>query len=219
MVVNKRPTVQSAVQGATKDSPTKIIPRTAINHPTLRSVFRQPSDFGGTVPTTKTMQSKARHPTLRSPDGCFRIQMVSGSIRLPSPDTQTQSISRINEKESKKMSHILKAMLFAAVLLLPLTPSSRPQEAQNAPACAMVRQALTAYQQIKVGSTRADVERYFIRDGGAQFRQNTRYVYRQCSYLHLDVDFEEKGEAGTSLSPEDKVARVSKLYVDYAAKD
>ena len=117
------------------------------------------------------------------------------------------------------MSHILKSIFLAAFLLLPLLASSRAPTTQDANACSVVQQALVASREIKAGATRADVERHFVRDGGVQFRQTTRYVYRQCPYLRLDVDFDVTRGAAASFSPEDKVVKVSKLYVDYSTKD
>ena len=117
------------------------------------------------------------------------------------------------------MRHILKSLSLGVFLLVPVMTSPLAPKGRDATACGVIQEALIASQQIKTGTARADVERRFIRDGGAQFRSATRYVYRRCSYLHLDVDFEMIGAAGISPSPEDKVVKVSKLYVDYSAKD
>ena len=86
-------------------------------------------------------------------------------------------------------------------------------------ACDIVGQALTDSQQIKTGNVRGEVERYFERDGGAQFPNSTKYVYKKCRYLHIDVEFESKAVPGHLFSPGDVVVRTSKLYVDYSAKD
>lgn len=86
-------------------------------------------------------------------------------------------------------------------------------------ACDMVAHALTDSQQIKPGNVRGEVEKTFTRDGGAQFPNSTRYVYKKCRYLHIDVEFELKAVPGQLFSADDVVAKTSKLYVDYSAKD
>ena len=72
---------------------------------------------------------------------------------------------------------------------------------------------------ITAGVARREVEKYFERDGGAQFPTSTSYVYIACHYLHLDVEFETKGLPGRLFSPDDVVVKASKLYVDYSSKD
>ncbi len=110
--------------------------------------------------------------------------------------------------------------MFAMICILasPLEAGIRYDRPQDS-SCAVIQQALTDYQRIKVGITRGEVEKYFAQDGGAQFPSSTRYVYPRCHYLHLDLGFEAKGPADRLFSPDDTVTKTSKLYVDYSAKD
>lgn len=84
--------------------------------------------------------------------------------------------------------------------------------------CAMVQQALSAAQQLKIGMTRREVEKYFERDGGLQFPDTTHHVYPRCNLIKLDVDY-TSATADHPFSPDDKVAKVSKPFLAYPARD
>ncbi|MDQ6664399.1 MAG: hypothetical protein M3Z23_08395 [Acidobacteriota bacterium] len=74
----------------------------------------------------------------------------------------------------------------------------------------MVGQALTAYQAVKSGITRKDVEKNFKSDGGIHFRDHGQ----------LEVTFAlAQGRTDAMSSPDDVVATVSKLFIDYPTKD
>jgi hypothetical protein len=98
-------------------------------------------------------------------------------------------------------------------------PLIRGSQAQNSPSCVDVKRALVDHGRIRAGVARREVEKYFVQDGGLQFPGTTRYVYTRCRYLHVDIDFEAKASAGQLFSPDDVVTKVSKLYVDYSARD
>lgn len=117
------------------------------------------------------------------------------------------------------MKAIASLITFSISVALVSIGSIRGSQAQNSPACADVQHALTDRGLIKVGSVRREVEKYFVQDGGLQFPGTTRYVYTWCPYIHVDVDFEAKASAGQLFSPDDVVTKISKLYVDYSAKD
>jgi uncharacterized membrane-anchored protein len=85
--------------------------------------------------------------------------------------------------------------------------------------CAVVAEALTASYNIKPGMTRREVEKYFVRDGGAHFAEKTRYVYQSCDYLKVEVEFNLKPSGKDLNSPNDVVTATSKLFVENPAKD
>jgi hypothetical protein len=114
------------------------------------------------------------------------------------------------------------AILLSAVVLLvsPIAARAGQGPASGAGACATVQQALADSRSIAPGVTRKEVEKYFTNDGGMQFPPHTRYTYRQCNYIKLEVDFDPAPSPGKDFtSPDDKVKNVSKLYIDYPAKD
>ncbi len=110
---------------------------------------------------------------------------------------------------------IISALSFVIVPVLSQSGSRETGEKD----CGVVRQALHDYGQIKVGTTRADLTKDFIPEGGMQFPTQTRYIYARCQYLHIEVDFELAKPSSIGFSPEDKITHVSKLYVEYPAKD
>jgi len=79
--------------------------------------------------------------------------------------------------------------------------------------------ALSASRHITVGKQQKDAEKYFERDEGLQFPSTTRYTYAHCRLRHLDVEFDATKNAEVAFSPDDTAKSVSKLYVEYEAKD
>lgn len=91
---------------------------------------------------------------------------------------------------------------------------------RTAPACtAIMEQALAAYAHIKVGITRGEVEKYFVRAGGLQSPNKTFYDFPSCPYIHVVVYYTATWTPGQPYSPADKVTRVSKLYLGYQVRD
>jgi hypothetical protein len=117
------------------------------------------------------------------------------------------------------MNFYIKLLLIILVVAISLMAGQATGGGQSDTSCALVGQALTDSQQIKVGIARGEVERFFEREGGAQFPGSTKYVYKKCRYLHIDVEFETKGAPGQLFSSNDLVVKTSKLYVDFPAKD
>jgi len=88
------------------------------------------------------------------------------------------------------------------------------------PPCAIALRALEAYRVIKPGLARKDVEKTFKYDGGIQFPDEARFVYKDWAYIKLDITFEPAANRGSELaSPDDIVKTVSRLYIDYPIKD
>lgn len=82
-----------------------------------------------------------------------------------------------------------------------------------------VNQSLTQMQQIKEGMTRADLERVFTPDGGLQMYTETTYVYRECPYFKVDVQFEQEPNRPAAIGPKDKIIKISKPYIAQPALD
>jgi hypothetical protein len=99
---------------------------------------------------------------------------------------------------------------------------SVPRQNPNAQVdrCVEIRQALDDYLQIKVGMTRREVEKQFKEDGGMQVRGQTRYVYKKCAYVQVEISFKLADSRKTvESSPDDIVTKVSKPYLAYMAVD
>ena len=107
-----------------------------------------------------------------------------------------------------------------STLIVPAIVLCRPVQAADKSGCDMVQQALAAYQAIKPGITRKQVEDDFKEEGGGQFREQTRYTYKGCRYIKVNIDFASVGDPKQLIfSPDDKVTGVSKLYIEYPIKD
>ncbi len=100
-----------------------------------------------------------------------------------------------------------------------LAVSPEAEQDMHKTACSLVEQALRDYRQVKRATTRGEVVKYFVPDGGLQFPAKTRYVYPRCEYLHVDVEFELVKPSEIASLSEDKVIGVSKLCVEYPAQD
>jgi len=75
--------------------------------------------------------------------------------------------------------------------------------------------SLTHIEKIHVGMTRADVETLFISDGGISTRYRQTYVFRDCPYIKIDVEFAPSEEAGPPAQPSsrDRITVVSRPYL------
>jgi hypothetical protein len=83
--------------------------------------------------------------------------------------------------------------------------------------CKVVERSLKAALELTAGMSRADVEKRFKEDGGGQFNNKGRFVYRECGLIKIEVDFEVKNDKG--FSPDDKIVKVSRPYIEYGTKD
>ena len=112
----------------------------------------------------------------------------------------------------------VKATLLVGLLgLLSLaTHPARAREHKDE-CCGLVQTALTAYRNIKPGMTRRQVEAQFYLDGGAMTPAESRYIYRGCEFIRVNVSFKVKDES--RLSDDDIVTRASKPYLDLPTVD
>lgn len=75
-------------------------------------------------------------------------------------------------------------------------------------------------QAVKIGVTRADVEKVFVPAGGMSTVSRKTYTFRRCPYFHVDVEFAaEPGNATDDGSPKDKVVKISRPYLAWTIGD
>jgi hypothetical protein len=80
---------------------------------------------------------------------------------------------------------------------------------------AIIREAIKSVDDLKVGETRAEVERSFELDGGRQSRKTSRYLFKKCNYIKIDVEFSIKGDANPWVfSPADVIVHISRPYLE-----
>src|SRR2546428_7854895 len=74
---------------------------------------------------------------------------------------------------------------------------------------------LKEIESIKVGMTRRDVLKVFSTEGGLSCRRSRTYVYRDCPYIKVDVEFQPTQQVDEKLRefPDDRIMRISKPYL------
>jgi hypothetical protein len=93
-----------------------------------------------------------------------------------------------------------------------------PPRAQDA--AQFIEKAIKAVIYIQSGEVRAELERDFELDGGLQTAQNSRYVYKACHLIKIDVEFTISNSSSLPESaPTDQVNHVSKPYLEYPFAD
>ena len=105
--------------------------------------------------------------------------------------------------------------LFVLVLFLTLSAVSFFAE----DSCKCATEVLEAVGKLKPGETRAALDTVFEEEGGWQVAADTRYVYKKCPYIKINVEFAGHEINKRSPLPTDKIVKVSKPYLDYSIKD
>lgn len=84
-----------------------------------------------------------------------------------------------------------------------------------------IAKSLKEIETVKVGLTRADLLGVFKEEGGISTRTWRRYVYRDCPYIKVGVEFEPVGEPenNVSQSPRDKIIKISKPFLEWSIID
>jgi len=82
-------------------------------------------------------------------------------------------------------------------------------------------------EQIKVGMTRADLLKVFTTEGGLSTGLQRKFVYRDCPYIKVDVEFEPVGRPardrnGRVTLEEDRrdiITKISQPYLEWSIMD
>jgi len=117
------------------------------------------------------------------------------------------------------MNNLVRAVLLTGCIALFSIPADTSGQSRQAPE-EFIKQALKTVGELKIGDTRANLERYFRSDGGMQYSKPERYVYKKCPFIKIDVEFSlKRGNSWPTLSPEDTLISVSKPYLEYPFYD
>ncbi len=90
-----------------------------------------------------------------------------------------------------------------------------------------ISDSLREMKTIEVGKTRADLLKVFTTEGGLSTGLNRTYVYRQCPYIKVDVEFEAVGRPARDANGRvtldednrDKIKSISKPYLEWSIMD
>lgn len=105
------------------------------------------------------------------------------------------------------------------VVLLAFTCNASAQTDPGT-SCKPVKDALNVLENINPGDSRAKLERDFQQDGGLQSAGKTRYVFKQCKFIKVLVEFSGDGlDSRTEFLPNDKIVKISKPYLEYPVRD
>jgi hypothetical protein len=74
---------------------------------------------------------------------------------------------------------------------------------------------------IKPGMLRKDLSSVFTTEGGISTRTQRTYVYRQCPYIKVTVDFEPTTDPSTDFEQRanDRIIQISQPFLQYSLMD
>jgi hypothetical protein len=113
-----------------------------------------------------------------------------------------------------------KLLLVTLVVISALIIAEGKGERPGADQCGTLPLALEKIEQIKQGDSRSKVEHDFQEDGGLNQRERTRYSFKRCRFIKIDVDFAfPKNSDLGNFAPTDKILHVSRPYLEYPIQD
>ncbi len=119
----------------------------------------------------------------------------------------------------RKFSLTILAILLVAGLTAFAGSGAQSHDAKSH--CEWIAQSLREMETIKVGMTRADLLKVFSEEGGLSTRTQRQYVYRECLYIKVAVEFERVGnvEAPFPENGEDKIVKISRPFLEWSVID
>jgi hypothetical protein len=82
-----------------------------------------------------------------------------------------------------------------------------------------IASVLKECQTIKPGMTRAELSKVFGTEGGLSTVTHRAYVYRDCPYIKVDIDFAPSAPKQDVEKPTDVVTGISKPYLEWSITD
>jgi RNA polymerase sigma factor (sigma-70 family) len=86
---------------------------------------------------------------------------------------------------------------------------------------AWIEKSLKEMQTVTVGTTREELLKVFTTEGGLSSRLHQTFVYRECPYIKVDVEFKPIEEPNKKLkaNPKDTIIKISKPYLEWSIGD
>jgi len=120
---------------------------------------------------------------------------------------------------------MIKASFFVLLLTISILSAQSPQKSQGH--TEWMANSLKEMQKIKVGMTREDLLKVFTTEGGISTDLNRTYVYRECPYIKVDVEFEPVGRPARDAdgrvtlveANEDVIKNISRPYLAWMVTD
>ena len=92
-------------------------------------------------------------------------------------------------------------------------PTDRQQGLENR--TEWISECIKRIQSIKPGATRAELLKVFTTEGGLSTRSWRTYVYRQCPYIKVDVEFKAIDDDRYE-KPGDIITKISRPYLEWS---
>jgi hypothetical protein len=125
----------------------------------------------------------------------------------------------------RKFTSITAALLLVLLLTTSTVPAQSPQKSQGP--TEWIANSLREIHKIKVGMTRGDLLKVFNTEGGLSTGLSRTFIYRECPYIKVDVEFDPVGRPGRNAdgsvtlveSNDDVIRMISKPYLDWVVID
>jgi hypothetical protein len=79
--------------------------------------------------------------------------------------------------------------------------------------------SLKTMQTIKPGMARADLLKVFTTEGGISTRRQRRYIFRECPYIKVLVEFDPVDDRDFVESPSDRITKISQPFLEWTIAD
>jgi len=122
----------------------------------------------------------------------------------------------------RKIGSVVLLLLAASMVLVQESATPAPRGSAIAEEhTRWIDSVLRSILTIKPGVTRKDLLKVFTVEGGMYQRNHRKYVYKECPYIKVDVEFTPVGNEDKQVSemPEDKVTAISRPYLEYGITD
>lgn len=119
------------------------------------------------------------------------------------------------------VSYFCQVSILIVIMLSAAVTSAFSQSSSEVSYTTWVVDSLKRMQSVKVGMSRSDLLEVFKEEGGLSTRTWRRYVYRECPYIKVDVEFEpvEAKEDKTTEYASDKIVSISNPYLEWSIID
>lgn len=120
------------------------------------------------------------------------------------------------------MQRVGQVFWVVSLMLLPLSYNHLSSQSDKAESHTdWVLNSLEQMQTIQVGMSRKDLLKVFKEEGGLSTRTWRRYVYRECPFIKVDVEFEpvEAAEDKITQYPSDRIIKISKPFLERPITD
>jgi len=93
-------------------------------------------------------------------------------------------------------------------------PADRQQGLENH--TEWISECIKRIQSVKPGATRGELLEVFTTEGGISTRSWRTYVYRECPYIKVDVEFKAVDDDKWDEKPGDVITKISKPYLEWS---